>query len=201
MRLPHEKLPGLDRDRVLAIVEPVLRAHGVDGVEIIWQTQKGEHVLKLTVERQGTGRSADASSGAGVNLDTCGEISRDLSNAFEVAEIFPGHYRLEVGTPGLDRAIYLLTDYKRFSGRLAKVKLAEPIDGQKVYDGRLSGITESGEIKLEVADTERLIPFDTIASTRLVFEWGKSEKNAGKKASRQGRRSGSAKQGKSQQSR
>ncbi len=192
MHLPHEKLPGLDRDRVLAIVEPVLRAHGVDGVEIIWQTQRGEHVLKLTVERQSTA----ASTGAGVNLDTCGEISRDLSNAFEVAETFPGHYRLEVGTPGLDRAIYLLTDYDRFSGRLAKIKLAEPIDGQKVYEGRLCGITESREIKLDVADTERLIPFDTIASARLVFEWAKSEKNAGKKASGQGRRSGSATRGK-----
>ncbi len=194
MHLPHEKLPGLDRERVLAIVEPVLRAHGVDGVEIIWQTQRGEHVLKLTIERHAT----EAPTGAGVNLDTCGEISRDLSNAFEVAEIFPGHYRLEVGTPGLDRGMYLLTDYERFSGRLAKVKLAEPLDGQKVYEGRLCGTTESGEIKLEVADTERLIPFDTIASARLVFEWGKSEKHAGKKASRQGRRSGSAKHGKSQ---
>jgi ribosome maturation factor RimP len=197
MRLPHEKLPGLDREPVIAIVEPVLRAHGVDGVEIIWQTQRGEHVLKLTVERQGT----QASTGAGVNLDTCGEISRDLSNAFEVAEVFAGNYRLEVGTPGLDRALYLVTDYERFSGRLAKLKLAEAIDGQKVLDGRLRGLTDAGEIKLEVANVERLIPFDTVASARLVFEWGKSDKNTAKKTSGQRRRSGSSKQSKSHQSR
>ena len=197
MRLPHEKLPGLDRERVLAIVEPVLRAHGVDGVEIIWQTQRGEHVLKLTVERQGT----QASSGAGVNLDTCGEISRDLANAFDVSDVFPGHYRLEVGTPGLDRALYIAADYTRFSGRLAKLKLAEAVDGQKVFEGRLRGLTEANEVKLEVADVERLIPFETVASARLVFEWGKTEKNTARKTSGQRRRSGSAKHGKSHQSR
>ena len=197
MHLPHEKLPGLDRDRVMAIVEPVLRAHRVDGVEIVWQTQRGEHVLKLTVERQAT----QASTGAGVNLDTCAEVSRDLANAFEIDDVLPGHYRLEVGTPGLDRALYVPSDYERFSGRLAKVKLAELLDGQKVFEGRLRGVTETGEIKLEVADVERLIPFEAVASARLVFEWVKTGKHAGKKASGQGRRRGSAKHGKPQQSR
>ena len=31
MTIAHEKLPGLDRERVLAAVEPILAAHRVDG--------------------------------------------------------------------------------------------------------------------------------------------------------------------------
>src|SRR5690606_16699389 len=51
MNVAHERLPGLDRDRILAVVEPILAAHGVDGVELVWRTDRGERVLELTIER------------------------------------------------------------------------------------------------------------------------------------------------------
>jgi ribosome maturation factor RimP len=171
MNVAHERLHGLDRERILAVVEPILAAHGVDGVELLWGTDRGERLLELTIERP------DARiPGQGITIDLCTEISRDLSAALDVADVIPMRYRLEVGSPGIERALYVAKDYQRFAGQLAKLKLREPLpDGQRVLRGTLQGLdetseggqrvmlsTERGELSFELAD---------IDSARLVFDW------------------------------
>jgi len=167
MQLGHESLKGLDRDRLISVVEPVLRAHGVDPVELIWRTDSHGWVLYLTIERPGT---PDPS--AGITLDLCADISRDVSAALDVAEIIPtARYRLEVGSPGIDRALYHPADYARFAGRQAKVKIREPIDGQHVLRGCLKGLDDQGQVILEADGKEHRFPTGMIESGRLSFDW------------------------------
>lgn len=166
-----EKLDGLDRDRLLAVVEPVLRAHGVDAVELIWRLDRGGWLLYLTVERPGT-----REPGAGVTLDLCAEISRDLSAALDVADVMPGRYRLEVGSPGLERALYRVEEYERFAGHIAKLKLREPVDGQGAVRGVLRGV-EEGTVLIETESGILRVAADGIESGRLVFDWRKGSSN------------------------
>src|SRR5258705_8564413 len=112
MTIAHVKLPGLDRERVLAAVTPILAAHRVDGVELIFKTDRGGWVLELNIERPG-----ERLPGAGITVDLCGEISRELSAALDVADCIPHRYRLEGGSPGVKRALYRRADYQRVSGQ------------------------------------------------------------------------------------
>jgi ribosome maturation factor RimP len=181
MQPGYESLRGLDRDRLVSVVEPVLRAHGVEPVELIWRSDPRGWLLYLTVERPGT-----SEPGLGVTLDLCADISRDLSAALDVAEVIQARYRLEVGSPGVDRALYGIGDYARFAGQLAKVKLKRPgrdetarpgvapagagPGGQRVLRGILKGV-EDGRIVLECDGEEhRLLP-EQIESGRLAFDW------------------------------
>jgi ribosome maturation factor RimP len=167
MQLGYESLKGLNRDRVLAVVEPVLRAHGVDAVELIWRSDSRGWVLYLTVERPG---SADPS--AGITLDLCADISRDLSAALDVGDaITATRYRLEVGSPGVERALYQVRDYARFAGRQAKVKVRQPIDGQRVLHGSLKGLDEEGRVVLDGEGREYHLDPEQIESGRLSFDW------------------------------
>jgi ribosome maturation factor RimP len=166
MKLAHESLKGLDRDRLLAVVEPILIAHGVDAVELLWRSDPRGWVLFLTVERPGS-----TESGAGVTLDLCAEISRDLSAALDVADVVPSRYRLEVGSPGVDRVLYGASDYVRFSGRKAKLKLREPVLGQRVISGHLKGLDDDGLVLIESDGREHRIPPAEIESGRLSFDW------------------------------
>ena len=145
----HEKLPGLPRQRLLDAIEPVLRAHGLAGVEIVWRTDGQGRVLYVTLESADAAEPGLAPGAEGVTLEVCSRVSRDLSTAFDVHELFDGHYRLEVGSPGLERRLYTVGDYQRFRGKLAKVKLASPIAGQAVLTGRLAGVDAEGRVLLE----------------------------------------------------
>jgi ribosome maturation factor RimP len=152
----HEKVPGLPRDRLIDAIEPVLRAHGLRGVELVWRTDAGGRVLYMTLE------SADAAEpGQGVTLDVCARVSRDLSTAFDVLGLIDGNYRLEVGSPGLERRLYTREDYQRFAGKLAKLKLGAPVAGQSVISGKLAGVDAEGRVLLEHDDAPRAEPNGT----------------------------------------
>lgn len=180
MTIAHTQLPGLDAPKVLAIVEPVLASHHVDGVELIFRGDKDGKVLLLSIEKPGTQRTGD-----GITIDLCTEISRALSAAFDETEVIGGRYRLEVGSPGVDRKLYLADDYRRFAGQEVKITLSVPLDiegfsGQKTIRGNLFGLDEKGRVVVETDHGEIALTFEQILSTRLVFTWGKPKRSTGR---------------------
>jgi ribosome maturation factor RimP len=182
MNLAHTKLHGLDSDRLLAAIEPVLRAHNVDAVELVWRTDRGKRVLELTVERSGT-----RIPGEGITIELCCEISRDLSTVLDVADVIPVSYSLQVGSPGLERALYTAQDYARFAGQGVRLKLREPLDGQRVLRGTLHGLDEDGRVLVETDRGEVSLDFAAIDSARLVFDWkgsGRSRADGSRRSSR-----------------
>ncbi len=166
MQVAYEKLDGIDRNRLHAAVEPVLLVHGVDIVELVWRTDNKGWLLSLTIEIPGRSMPGD-----GITVDLCAEISRDLSVALDVAEVMPHKYRLEVGSPGLERALYRPEDYARFAGLSAKIRLREPLSGQKVLNVKLSGLDAEGKIVIETENGQCALAFETIQSGHLVFDW------------------------------
>ena len=172
MRIAHEKLAGLDREKIISALEPVLSVHAVDCVELVWRTDRGEAVLEVTVERPET-----RDPGAGVTLDLCTDVSRDLSAALDAADCIDRHYRLEVGSPGVERALYDAHDYERFAGHDAKLKLKKPVGGDYVVTGTLEGVVE-GKVALSVRGKSVLVELSDVDKGHLVFSW-KRDKPAG----------------------
>ena len=175
MKIAHEKLTGLDRECVVNALAPVLGAHRVDCVELVWRSDRGERVLEVTVEQPGT-----TEPGAGVTLELCTDISRDLSTALDVADCIPQRYRLEVGSPGLERGLYGVEDFRRFEGHSARIKLKEPVRGQYVLVGTLNGVDEAVQLTLTVREQPVVLALASIDAARLVFEWRRGEPRGGR---------------------
>ena len=101
----------------------------------------------------------------GITIEDCARVSNHLTRAFAVEGI--GYERLEVSSPGLDRPLKALEDYRRFAGRDASVKLKLPRDGRRRFEGRLAGI-EDGKIVLDVEGKRQHLAFEDIDRARLV---------------------------------
>lgn len=183
MAISFKQLKGLDEERILAVVEPVLASHRVDAVELVWKGDREGQVLELTLEKPGSQRS-----GEGITIDLCSEISRQISAALDEGEVIAANYRLEVGSPGVERALYQLEEFARFAGQEVKIKTHEPLVeegfiGQKSVRGVLFGV-EGGRIIVSTDHGDLALEQSRISSARLVFSWGTT--------SRQPKRSGSA---------
>lgn len=150
-----------------AVVEPICAAHGVSLVDARFATEHG-FVLKVLIERPG----ADPRGGAGVSLEDCQGVSRDLSTALDVAEsVVPSSaYRLEVGSPGLDRPLFSLADFARFSGKEVRVQTHEPVQGRRRFSGKLQGV-EGDAIKLEQDGQLITLQHSEIAKAHLVHRF------------------------------
>lgn len=158
----HEQLESLRQ-----IVAPVCDAHGVVLVDARYTADSGR-VLQVLIERPG----ADPAQGAGVTLTDCRAVSRGLSEVLEEREasLPQGAYRLEVGSPGLDRPLFTLADFERFGGRAAKLETDAPIAGCRRFNGTLVGV--SGDCVVLEQDGQAVeIPHQQITKAHLVHQF------------------------------
>lgn len=153
--------------RLREVAAPVCHAHGLDLVDARYVSDNGV-VLRVLIERPG----AAVEQGAGIGLQECQVISRDLSAALEVREdVIPdGGFNLEVGSPGLDRPLFSLTDFARFAGHDVKVQTRHPLGDRRRFSGRLLGV-EGDSVRVEQDGTAVEIPHAEIAKANLVYRF------------------------------
>ncbi|RJX32872.1 MAG: ribosome maturation factor RimP [Oxalobacter sp.] len=91
---------------------------------------------------------------ASIAVSDCEKVSHQLSHVLTVENV--NYDRLEISSPGLDRPLKKLSDYVRFAGREATVKLRTPIPGtsnRKSYQGILHE-PEGDNLRLEFEGKE-----------------------------------------------
>jgi ribosome maturation factor RimP len=167
---PHS-LHGIDRDALQRVVEPVVRAHGAEVVDLELKPEQAGWVLRIYVEKAGAAEHNLSTRDAAVDLELCADVSRDLSPALDVADLIPHTYSLEVSSPGVERPLRGKQDFVRFAGQKAKLRLREPVAGQRVLVGVLDGVADG---RVRVKDGSRLheVSLASVDGARLVFEFG-----------------------------
>lgn len=106
---------------------------------------------------------------AGITIEDCENVSQHLSRLFLVEEI--EYNRLEISSPGVERALKKIEDFRRFSGHEVKVKLRELIDGQKVYQGKIMAVEDNIITLSQGTDKILAIDFNNLERARLVYDF------------------------------
>ncbi len=106
------------------------------------------------------------------SIEDCESFSRELSPLLD-AETMLGNYILEVSSPGLDRPLRNLKDFKRFEGRLAKVRIElKKVKKEKTIVGRIKACDmEKGTFSLEVNGILESYEFSQVKSANLEIEF------------------------------
>lgn len=103
----------------------------------------------------------------GIGVEDCERVSRQSSSVLDVEDIISGEYVLEVSSPGMDRPLYELAQYEKFTGEDVSLRLRFPYEGRRNFKGRLVAV-DGDEIVLVVADTEYLFPIEGIEKANVV---------------------------------
>lgn len=121
----------------------------------------------VDLERSGRGRLLRIfiDKADGVNIDDCAAVSHHLSRVLTVENV--AYDRLEVSSPGLDRLLKKETDFVRFAGQKARIKLRVPVDGQRNFVGVLRE-TRAGKVQLEADGKMWSLDLDNLEKARLV---------------------------------
>ncbi|MFC4018050.1 ribosome maturation factor RimP [Micromonospora sp. GCM10011542] len=143
------------RDRLRAVIEPVVADVGYDLEDLTVSRAGRRHVVRVIVDADG-----------GIDLDAVADVSRAVSKALDAAEeaggdIVAGEYQLEVSSPGVDRPLTLPRHWRRNVGRLVKVTVrgAAAAPGQRgeqpAGDRQLTGrvvAADDDSVQLETDD-------------------------------------------------
>ena len=154
-------------ERVRAIASRVAGSYGLEVFDVQFRREDPGMVLRVRLDKPGSGASRDD----GVGVNECASVSRDLSAVLDVDDFVPTAYVLEVSSPGLDRPLRGPDDYRRFSGRRAKLVMREAVDGQMFFKGRLGGV-DADHVLIESDDgRQHRVPVGVITRANLEVEF------------------------------
>ena len=158
-----------------AAVARIARSHGLELFDVQFRRESHGWVLRVMLDREPTpGEAPGTTAEDPVGIDDCRRVSVDLSAVLDVepelvADAGKG-YTLEVSSPGLDRPLRGEADYRRFTGRLAKIVTSTPVEGQSHFEGRLAGV-EGAAVLVAQGKRVHRVPMDAISRARLEVEF------------------------------
>ena len=139
-----------------ALLAPTVEGLGCQVWGIEYNPRGRNSTLKLYIDRED-----------GVTIDDCERVSRQVSALLDVEDPIVHAYRLEVSSPGVDRALFHREQYLANVGEQIDVHLAFPLAGRRHFEGRLAGV-EGEDVVVEVGDEPVALPLGQIQRSRLV---------------------------------
>ena len=142
--------------RIEDIVAPTIVGMGYELVRVAMS--RGSGTLQIMIE---------PADGRAMDVEACAIISRALSAVLDVEDPISGAYTLEVSSPGIDRPLTREKDYTRWTGHVARMETALPIDGRRRFKGTLLGL-EGGVVRLRLDDgKETQVPLSAVTRAKL----------------------------------
>lgn len=153
----EDVLSQVDRDHLVALLEPVVEQLGYELADLELNLAGGRGVVRLFIDQPD-----------GIALEDCEKVSRQVGAVLDVEDPVPGDYHLEVSSPGLNRRLVKTAHFERFAGSRVKVRLHRLVDGRRRFNAELLGVNEANvvlregqksfEVPLAEIETARLVP-------------------------------------------
>jgi ribosome maturation factor RimP len=119
--------------RVAHVAIPVLADLGYRLVRVRILSGQGTTVQVMIERPDGT-----------ITVDDCEKASMALSPVLDLEEPVTEAYQLELSSPGIDRPLVRVSDFRRGIGHEARIEMAVPLDGRKRFRGWIEGISGEG---------------------------------------------------------
>ena len=141
---------------LIELLEPVVLALGYRMLGIEYSKQKDGSLLRLYIDHE-----------SGITLDDCTRVNHQVIGVLDVYDPIKERYRLEISSPGLDRPLFTLEQFKRYLGQEVKMKFREKLDGRRKIKGVIKAVEEKTVIVSEDG-VDYLVPADVIDLAHLV---------------------------------
>ena len=116
-------------DQVTELVAPIVQRHDFELVDVEFLKEGANWYLRVYIDKPG-----------GIFIDDCQVVSEELGDALDKTDPIKQSYFLEVSSPGLDRPLKKEKDFEKAAGEAVEIKLFEPLNGKKLFEGSLVGL-------------------------------------------------------------
>lgn len=139
-------MASIEWQKLEEIVQTVVAARNAFLVEMKERKEGGRRIIQVFVDTDD-----------GITIAQCAEISRELGAELDAQNTISESYELEVSSPGIEKPLKLLRQYKKNLGRKFKVQWMHG-DEQQILRGTLASI--DGEILTLVNDKQEKVSLE-----------------------------------------
>ncbi len=135
-------------DIVTEMVSPITEKNHFELVDVEFLKEGANWYLRVYIDKEG-----------GISIDDCQLVSEALGEELDKTDPISQHYFLEVSSPGIERPLKRDKDFIKYKGEQVEVKLFQPIDGKKIFEGKLNGLLD-GKISIIIGSNNDTLEFD-----------------------------------------
>ena len=146
-------------ERIKEIAEQAAIDHGLELVHTEVAGPENNPIVRVFIDKPG-----------GVTHDDCSDVSTQIGTVLDVEDFIHAAYTLEVSSPGLERGLYKLADFERFTGSQAKIKTRIALGNQRNFRGIISGVVNENIVFDDRTSGRIEIPFASIAKANLEVD-------------------------------
>tara|TARA_Y100000385_G_scaffold83353_1_gene85394 strand:+ start:3339 stop:3788 length:450 start_codon:yes stop_codon:yes gene_type:complete len=139
------------------LVSPIVLALDLElwGCELVRQGKYS--LIRVYIDRE-----------SGVDISDCEKVSRQVSAVFDVEEPITEEYTLEVSSPGLERPLFRLEQFRKYVGSIIQLRMKKPQDGRKKFKGDLVRVDDDS-IALSIDGGEVEFQYTDIDKANLIY--------------------------------
>jgi len=143
------------REQILQILEPIATNMGLDLEDVEIKSAGKNSIVQVSIDKDG-----------GINLDEVAQISNKISEALDAQNVLGEKpYTLEVGSPGIDKALTHPRHWRRNNGRLVKINFGSNSEVGRIVE------SDDEKVSIEVKGKTRSILFDKIDKAFIQIEF------------------------------
>ncbi len=131
---------------IMELAAPIVEALNYELVDVEFVKEGANWYLRIYIDKPG-----------GISIDDCQAVSEQMSDVLDKKDPIEQSYYLEVSSPGLERPLKTERDFIKYKGELVEVKVFQPIEGKKVFEGELVGLIDD---KIVIKDGDNNIEFE-----------------------------------------
>ena len=141
---------------LLDLIEPEVSALGYELLGIELNRDGHGSILRVYIDKPD-----------GITIDDCVTVSQQLTGMLDVEDPIKGQYELEVSSPGLDRPIFTIEQFRKYIGETIKLRLYEKINERKRFTGVLISV-ENDVILINCENEDFEVPVNMVDKAQLV---------------------------------
>ena len=155
MEKQKKNIAGTVRD----LVSPVADELGYMLWDVEYVKEGAEMILRITIDKP-----------EGVDIEDCEKMARAIDPIIDEADPIEVSYKMEVSSPGIERALTRPEHFAACMGEKIEVKLYAPVDGKKQIVGILFAADEK-TVTVKVDEAEVVLEKSAVAKVSTVFDW------------------------------
>ena len=150
-------------EKVKTIIQPALDSNGVFLYDIEYVKEGNDWILRVLIDKEH----------ASIDLDICCDVSEAISQILDKNDPIPNEYILEVSSPGVERPLKTLENYKDAIGKYVLIQLVEPQLEYNELVGTIISVNDTAielEIRIKTRTQKLTIEFKNIAKAMTTVK-------------------------------
>jgi ribosome maturation factor RimP len=142
------------------IVEPCCEQHGAHLIDIVLRGKQARPVVEVLIDAE-----------SGVTSELCSAVSREVGKRLDEWDRIPESYTLIVSSPGIEKPLKFLWQFKKHVGRKFVLKVNDIAGAEEVTGTLLSVGDDAITIEVGKGNETATIRFDAIAEAVVKSPW------------------------------